>query len=140
MGRIMKRVLPCMAVLALVFALCAVSYAADWSGFPLQQEGARNDYVRALQTVAKYYNPSQINVDAVFGSGTKSAVINYQRNSGFAPSEQDGIVGAQTWNSMYCRLGSRTRITEHRAVQACIMDIDCTKELREAILNCTISG
>lgn len=111
MGRIMKRVLPCMAVLALVFALCAVSYAADWSGFPLQQEGARNDYVRALQTVAKYYNPSQINVDAVFGSGTKSAVINYQRNSGFAPSEQDGIVGAQTWNSIYSRLGSRTRIT-----------------------------
>lgn len=29
MGRIMKRVLSCMAVLVLVFALCAVSYAAD---------------------------------------------------------------------------------------------------------------
>lgn len=111
MGRIMKRVLSCMAVLVLVFALCAVSYAADWSGFPQQQEGAQNDYVRALQTVAKYYNPSQINVDGIFGSGTRSAVIKYQHNSEFLPSEQDGIVGYQTWDSMYSRLGSSTRIT-----------------------------
>ncbi len=48
----MKRVLSCMAVLVLVFALCAVSYAADWSGFPQQQYVAQIDYVRALDTVA----------------------------------------------------------------------------------------
>ena len=111
MRRIMKHVLSCMAVLVLVFALSAVSYAADWSGFPQQQEGDRNGYVRALQTVAKYYNPSQIVVDGIFGSGTRNAVIKYQRNSEFASSDQDGIVGTQTWNSMYSRLGSGTRIT-----------------------------
>ena len=111
MRRIMKRVLSCMAVLVLVFALGAGSYAANWSGFPQQQQGDQNAYVRALQTVAKYFNPSHINVDAIFGSGTRNAVINYQRNSEFAPSEQDGIVGTQTWNSMYSRLGARTRIT-----------------------------
>src|SRR5699024_8294686 len=109
--RIMKRVLSCMAVLALVFALGAGSYAVGWSSFPLQQEGDQNDYVRALQTVAKYFNPSHINVDAIFGSGTKNAVINYQRNSGFASSDQDCIVGTQTWTSMYTRLSPRTRIT-----------------------------
>ena len=36
MRRIMKRVLSCMAVLVLVFALGAGSYAANWSGFPQQ--------------------------------------------------------------------------------------------------------
>ena len=111
MRRIMKRVLSCMAVLVLVFALGAGSYAANWSGFPQQQQGDQNDYVRALQTVAKYFNPSHINVDAIYGSGTRNAVINYQRNSGFASSDQDGIVGTQTWTSMYTRLSPRTRIT-----------------------------
>ena len=111
MRRRLNKVITLAVVFAMVLSITTVALAADWSSFPLQQQGSSNDYVRAIETVVKYYNPTTITPDTSFTSGTKSAVITYQSNSGFSTSQQDGIVGTQTWNSMYGRLSSATRIT-----------------------------
>ena len=110
MKRNVKKLCALVAVFAVVMLVSAVALAANWSSFPLQREGSVNDYVRAIKTVVKYYNPTTISVNTNYNSGTKAAVITYQSNSGFGTSDQDGIVGSQTWSSMYGRLSSATRI------------------------------
>lgn len=105
-----KKVLCC--ILAAILLVMAIPAFADvWDTFPQQEKGDQNDYVRALQTVAKYYNPSSITVDANFGSGTKSAVKKFQEKCEFSSSEQDGIVGTKTWKAMRSKMGKPTRIT-----------------------------
>lgn len=107
-----KKRLLVLLVAVMVLSLATISTFADvWDTFPQQKKGDQNDYVRALQTVAKYYNPSSITVDANFGSGTKSAIKKFQENYGFSSSEQDGIVGTKTWKAMRETLGSPARIT-----------------------------
>jgi peptidoglycan hydrolase-like protein with peptidoglycan-binding domain len=55
------------------------------------RQGMRGDDVRTLQTRLG------IGVDGIFGSGTKTAVIAYQRANGLDP---DGVVGKNTWASL----------------------------------------
>lgn len=105
-----KKVL-CSILTAVLLVMAIPAFADVWDTFPQQEKGDKNDYVRALQTVAKYYNPSSITVDANFGSGTKSAVKKFQENSGFSSAEQDGIVGTKTWKAMRNCLGDCVRIT-----------------------------
>lgn len=47
----------------------------------------------ALSRVGYYFG----NIDGIFGAGTQTAVLNFQRNFGLTP---DGIVGVQTWNRL----------------------------------------
>lgn len=57
------------------------------------KKGSTGAQVRTLQTKLKrwgYYNGS---VDGIFGSGTRDAVIKFQRKNGLTP---DGVVGAKT--------------------------------------------
>lgn len=67
------------------------------------RQGSRGQDVVTLQyllnVIAQYYPalpaPAQ---DGIFGSGTRQAVVAFQRHMGLDP---DGIVGARTWRALY---------------------------------------
>ncbi len=67
------------------------------------RQGSRGQDVVTLQyllnVIAQYYPalpaPAQ---DGIFGSGTRQAVVAFQRRIGLNP---DGIVGARTWQALY---------------------------------------
>lgn len=67
------------------------------SGGGVIQLGDIGASVKEIQSIlnGKGYNCGA--VDGNFGSGTKTAVINFQRAKGLT---QDGVVGAQTWAYM----------------------------------------
>mgnify|MGYP001952708915 CR=1 FL=1 len=61
------------------------------------KQGSRGDEVKLLQQLLKnkgYYSGS---IDGIFGSGTKNAVVQFQRAAGLSA---DGIVGAKTWAAL----------------------------------------
>ncbi len=52
-----------------------------------------------LNTAADYYSElSPVAADGIFGSGTRSAVINFQKLRGISA---DGAIGPVTWNELY---------------------------------------
>ena len=67
------------------------------NGCPTLRQGASGDITRLLQEklVSLGYNTNGI--DGIFGSGTRSAVISFQRDNGLT---QDGIMGQQSWNCL----------------------------------------
>lgn len=103
-------------ILCCILLICNISFASaetehsdpppiSWGSFPEQKDTSYDEeYTRALQTVAKYYNPSSIVIDGIFGTGTKNAVKKYQKYKSLSP---DGIVGTNTWTSMRKRLGKK---------------------------------
>jgi len=61
------------------------------------RQGSRGDEVRLLQQLLKnkgYYKGS---IDGIFGSGTRNAVVQFQRAAGLSA---DGIVGTKTWSAL----------------------------------------
>lgn len=68
-----------------------------WSKLVLTvREGSSGDKVRAAQTLL-VKNGRSVTVDGIFGSGTKSAVVNFQSAHGLTA---DGIVGPNTWQHL----------------------------------------
>ena len=67
------------------------------SGCPTLRKGARGNITKLLQEklVSLGYNTN--GVDGIFGSGTKTAVIAFQKSNGLIP---DGIVGKNTWRKI----------------------------------------
>ena len=66
--------------------------------YPTLREGDRGEEVKQLQQLLKntgYYGAA---IDGIFGSGTRNAVVQFQKASGLSA---DGIVGAQTWSALY---------------------------------------
>lgn len=53
------------------------------------------EFVQNILKILGFYNG---NIDGIFGTGTKNAVIKFQRDFGL--SMVDGIVGSQTWNAL----------------------------------------
>ena len=66
-------------------------------GCPLLKEGARGNITKLVQEKLTNLGYSTNGVDGIFGSGTKSAVIKYQRAKGLSA---DGIVGQNTWKKL----------------------------------------
>ena len=66
-------------------------------GCPLLREGARGNITKLVQEKLTNLGYSTNGVDGIFGSGTKSAVIKYQRAKGLSA---DGIVGQNTWKKL----------------------------------------
>ena len=66
-------------------------------GCPLLREGARGNITKLVQEKLTNLGYSTNGVDGIFGSGTKSAVIKYQRAKGLSA---DGIVGQNTWKRL----------------------------------------
>lgn len=78
-------------------------YRVNWQGSGTLQEGNTGQSVRQLQymlqVVSDYISTvPAVAIDGIFGPATQAAVIAYQRYAGLTP---DGIVGTNTWQSLY---------------------------------------
>lgn len=88
-----------------IFVLCAIAVltigvptvrnitANNSSIQTLSKMGSRGDEVRQIQTKLKQLGFYGGSIDGVFGSGTKKAVVGFQKSKGLTP---DGIAGAKT--------------------------------------------
>lgn len=65
----------------------------DLAGCPTLRYGDRGDSVKTMQQLLSKAG-SGLTVDGIFGNGTKSALIAFQRKYGL---ETDGVCGPQTW-------------------------------------------
>ncbi|MDR3207575.1 MAG: peptidoglycan-binding protein [Oscillospiraceae bacterium] len=75
--------------------------SAPYPGYYISS-GSVGDYVRLIQRAlntlsAQFSSIPAVTVDGVFGPGTRSAVVAFQRLVGLLP---DGVVGEQTWNQL----------------------------------------
>lgn len=61
------------------------------------REGDNNNAVRAVQDQLKNQYGYGVTVDGIFGSGTKSAVADFQGKRGLSA---DGVVGLNTWHAL----------------------------------------
>ena len=66
-------------------------------GCPIIKEGARGNITKLLQEKLVSLGYTTNGVDGIFGSGTKSAVIAFQKANGLST---DGIVGENTWRKL----------------------------------------
>lgn len=81
--------------LALIFMLClSISGAAMAATLRV---GSSGEEVKTLQTKLKRWGYYTGSIDGVFGSGTKKAVITFQKKNGLTP---DGIVGPATLKAL----------------------------------------
>ena len=66
---------------------------------PILAKGAEGDAVEALQTllIANKCTCGSAGADGIFGSGTDTAVCNYQKLKGLAA---DGVAGTDTWSAL----------------------------------------
>ena len=63
----------------------------------LSRRGSRGEEVKQIQTVLKYRELYEGNIDGIYGSQTEKAVIQFQKQMGLTP---DGIVGPKTLSAM----------------------------------------
>ena len=82
----MKRILT--VVLSIILILCCTVSVQS-----LSKIGSRGDEVRQIQTVLKNQGYYTGNVDGIYGTITKNAVIAFQKNNGLTA---DGIAGTKT--------------------------------------------
>ena len=87
----MKRTFIFIMTLSLLFALCGVSAAA------LSKMGSRSDEVKKIQEALKNKGYYTYNVDGIFGTRTKNAVIGFQKDNGI---DADGISGPATLKAL----------------------------------------
>ncbi len=66
------------------------------AGYPLIKSGSKNTYVLILQDALNNMGRT-LDIDGIFGTKTKNAVINFQKYYGLAV---DGIVGCNTWRKL----------------------------------------
>jgi peptidoglycan hydrolase-like protein with peptidoglycan-binding domain len=70
---------------------------------PVLQQGDRGATVQRLQRLLNAAGASLV-ADGAFGSGTRAAVIRFQREQGLSA---DGVVGEQTWGLLFRLVGER---------------------------------
>jgi len=68
------------------------------------QQGSNNNAVKAVQYLLKNKYSLSLTVDGIFGSGTYSAVVAFQKAKGLT---QNGIVDLNTWNYL---IGSSSQV------------------------------
>lgn len=74
-----------------------VDDSSDTNERPLLRHGDRGEDVRDVQSRLKEAGYLDGPIDGIFGSGTRSAVIAFQRDKGL---DADGVVGNQTWAAL----------------------------------------
>ena len=87
----MKRVFAIMLAFIMLIGLCGVSVSG------LSKVGSRSEEVRAVQESLKNKGYYDYTVDGIFGTRTRAAVINFQRDNGLNP---DGIAGEKTLKAL----------------------------------------
>ncbi len=93
----MKKVIKILC-LTLIYIICIAP-----SVFSLSKIGSRGDEVLAIQQRLNSLGYGSIAEDGIFGTGTQSALIKFQRDRGLTP---DGIAGAQTLKALEISGGS----------------------------------
>jgi len=71
------------------------------------KKGAKGDVVKKLQTMLNSVNNAGLTVDGDFGSGTETAVKNFQIANGLTA---DGVVGSKTWTALTEKYGSENSL------------------------------
>ena len=95
----MKKIISIVMVLVIVLLCGFISVSA------LSKMGSRSEEVKDIQRALKskgYYSGA---VDGIFGTGTKNAVIKFQKNNGLSP---DGIAGKNTLKALGVKEGGGT--------------------------------
>lgn len=87
----MKRVFAIMLAFIMLISLFGVSVSG------LSKVGSRSEEVRAVQEALKNKGYYDYTVDGIFGTRTRSAVINFQKDNGLSP---DGIAGEKTLKAL----------------------------------------
>lgn len=87
----MKKLLKFILVFVLIIAVSTLAVSA------LSKIGSRSKEVRLIQTALKERGYYSGNVDGIFGTVTKNAVIKFQRDNGLAV---DGIAGKATLKAL----------------------------------------
>lgn len=82
------KILCLLVVFVLVSTICVYS---------LSKVGSRSEEVRQIQTILKQKGYYTGNIDGIFGTQTKNAVISFQRDNGL---KVDGIAGKQTLQAL----------------------------------------
>ena len=71
--------------------------ACSTGGYPVIRQSSRGVYVMVLQDALNYLGYNTGNIDGIFGSRTRSAVVSFQRANNLSA---DGIVGCATWRRL----------------------------------------
>lgn len=87
----MKKYLKIIVTVCLIVSVLSVGVSA------LSKIGSRSDEVKNIQTVLKQKGYYTGNVDGIFGTATKNAVIAFQRDVGLTA---DGIAGVNTLKAL----------------------------------------
>jgi len=72
------------------------------------KQGNTGSYVKTMQQKLKNWGYYKGNVDGIFGSQTKAAVISFQKKNGLTP---DGIVGEKTFKALGMNVSSSSGAT-----------------------------
>jgi len=87
----MKRLYRVLIAVTVLAVTCAFSASA------LSKIGSRSDEVKQIQMALKSKGYYTGNIDSIFGTRTKNAVIAFQKDNGLTP---DGIVGEKTLKAL----------------------------------------
>lgn len=72
----------------------------SWAWNDTVYPGATGDRVKEIQCLTDYHGQGPSALDGVYGPDTVAAVKRTQARCQFSPSQQDGIVGPQTWGCL----------------------------------------
>lgn len=95
----MKRYLFIFLTVILCLSICCFSVSA------LSKIGSRSDEVKDIQIALKTKGYYTGNIDGIFGTGTKNAVIAFQKDNGL---KTDGIAGIKTLKALGVKEGGNT--------------------------------
>ena len=91
-----------------VILLLSFELSASAATYSTVKKGSTGDDVRTLQTMLNAVSNAGLTVDGIFGSGTETAVKNFQKANGLTV---DGIVGANTWAALEAKYTSSSGLT-----------------------------
>lgn len=77
-----------------------VTAGYSWAWNVTVSPGATGDRVKEIQCLTDYHGQGPSALDGVYGPDTVAAVKRTQARCQFPPSQQDGIVGPQTWRCL----------------------------------------
>ncbi len=94
-----KRIIRTLCLMAVITLMCNIS------AFGLSKMGSTGEEVKNIQTALSNKGYYGGNIDGIYGTGTKNAVLAFQRDNGLSA---DGIAGKQTLKALGIADGSDT--------------------------------
>lgn len=91
-----------------VLMLFSFEVSASAATYSTVRKGDTGSDVRTLQSMLNAVSNAGLTVDGIFGSGTETAVKNFQKANGLTV---DGIVGAKTWAALEAKYTSSSGLT-----------------------------